>query len=59
MTNCYSVYHIDLFKKREICDFRFFKFSTQTSLLKSSESDVSENNHVLAENIVLMYSKIF
>ena len=57
MTNVYSVFRIDFFGKWYICNFRFLKFSTTTSILyKSSESVFSENNHVLPESIVLMYS---
>ena len=37
----------------------FLSFQLKLQYFKSSESDVSDNNHVLPENIVLMYSKIF
>ena len=60
MTNCYTVSRIDWFEKWLIATFGGgggFKFSTQNLIFKCSEPVVSENNHALPENIVLMYTK--
>ena len=46
-------------KNGKFATFVFLSFQLKLPYFKSSESDVSENNHVLPENIVLMYSKIF
>ena len=39
--------------------FIFLSFQLKLQYYKSSETVVSENNHLLQETIVLMYSKIF
>ena len=57
MTNCYSVFRIDLLKMVNL-RLPFLKFLTQLLHFNSSASVVSENNDGLPESIVLMYSKI-
>ena len=37
----------------------FLSFQLKLQYFKSSDSALSENNHTQAENIVLMYSKVF
>ena len=59
MTNCNSVSILICLKNGKFATFVFQSFQLKPPYFKSSESNVSENNHVLPENIVLMYSKIF
>ena len=46
-------------KNGKFATWVYWSFQLKLPYFKSSESVVSENNHVLPENIVLMYSKIF
>ena len=46
-------------KNGKFATFVIWSFQFTHPYFQNSESDVSENNHVLLESIVLMYSKIF
>ena len=54
-----SVYWFFFLKNGKFATFVFWSFHLKLPYFKSSQSVVFENNHVLPENFVLMYSKIF
>ena len=61
LTNCYSVFRIDLFEKWyfAIATFIFLSFQLKLQYFKYSSSVFSENSHALPKNIVRIYSKFF